>query len=550
MRRGVYSARRPGEARRVSDDLDARLAKLVPHPPWGPLAPWPAVDIGDAALVEVAARLALAPEVANAAAEQLLATRDPAVGRALERVLARAGAGFVPYALLDLSAHGSDVQARANQLATAAAGERLLRADALVRVLAVIEGLADAEAEERLRALLASPDTSAHVCALLAGSLLGQRCYALPGSPTATMMRDRGRKRDASRRASRPVLERMAAHLAPRDPLAPFAVEAALALDPAKALADTERVLGALDEREALALRAAVFARFFDLAGAPTGVVALDEAPGWSEVIAPLLRSGHTTLRLAVGHALAGCGTSAPVVSALAHADGAALGDLLATLRRIDDRAAAGPLEAFAASAPADARPLVLALVKRLRRKRDASPTRASFAFAGAVGTDGGPIVVLRGEDAAGWRGVAPTYGTPEHARGDYERACDAETTGDFGLLDRGDGLVVAAPQVSVALVDGQVWLVSSGAELEVELAAAIRTGRKKWKPTFQVGDGGLVVLDATRTIERAEEGARLDLTVPAGRYAIEAQTVSVGAAEVRVLRLVPAKAGRARAAS
>jgi len=110
----------------------------------------------------------------------------------------------------------------------------------------------------------------------------------------------------------------------------------------------------------------------------------------------------------------------------------------------------------------------------------------------------------------------------------------------EFAALDWHGALavVVGAPQVSMALVKDGLWLVVGGSELDVELASKERRGRKKWKRPLEIADGGLVVLDAATTITRAAEDALARVALAPGVYAVEAQTATVGASTVSVLRL------------
>jgi hypothetical protein len=145
---------------------------------------------------------------------------------------------------------------------------------------------------------------------------------------------------------------------------------------------------------------------------------------------------------------------------------------------------------------------------------------------------------------------VSETYGQPGHVPGDYDAACDAVGDGDFATIERHGVrvLVVATQQVSLAQVGVETWLVSNGSEIQAEIAAKARSGRKRWKATFEVGLAGAIVLDATTTVARAAEGAIARIAIAAGTYAIETICTEVGSTHVSLARLVPdARRPRAR---
>lgn len=536
-----------------TSDLDRQLDQLLPEPPWAPLPPWPApASVGDAALDDALRELSAPAAVANAAATRLLAaagTRaSAALSDALWAMLEAATPRSTPFAGSLASLPTAELRARAQVRVKESQRPSYQRTAAAQRVLAVLEGLNVPDFEPRCSARIERPESPV-LRRLLARSLLGDRCYALPESESALMTRDGGRKRDASARAGAAHLGQLAAHLRPGDPLVGVAAEATWANDPATAYARVRDLIASCAPAAQEPLVRDIFGTFFDAFG--SGPLSFDDEPGWPALFAPVARPGNVVQSLAYVYALTACKTSAPLLVALNAVAPMGLtalfGDLLDAVRALDDPAAATPLEALAATLPAAtgkkspfSREGVLAVVKRLRRKRGAASSRASFAFTSAIGTDGGPIVVLPASQAAAWAGASATFGTPEHVPGDYEAAVSAIAHADFAALDwHGTlALVVGAQQVSIALVKDGLWLVAGGSELDVELASKERRGRKKWKRPLEIADGGLVVLDAATTTARAAEDALACVALAPGVYAVEAQTASVGARTVSVLRL------------
>jgi len=541
-----------------TSNLDRQLDELVPEPPWAPLPSWPtAPSVGDAELDDSLRGLGEPAVVANAAATRLLAAKGtstgPALSDALWSMLEAAAPRSAPFvgnlALLPTP----ELRARAQVRVKESQRSRYQRAAAVQRILAVLEGLHAPDFEQRCSDRIERVESPV-LRLLLARSLLGDRCYVLPESESALMSRDGGRKRDPSARADAARLSRLEAHLRAGDPLVGAAAEAVWASHPTTAYERVRDVVASCAPAAREQLVRDIFATFFD--GFGGGPLSFDEQPGWADLFAPVAGPGNVVQSLAYGQVLTACKTSAPLLIALKAVASMGLAplfaDLLDALRGLDDPNAATPLEALAGALPAStgtkspwSREGVLLVVKRLRRKRAPAPSRASFVFTSAVGTDGGPIVVLPASEAASWNGASTTFGMPGHIPGDYEAAVSAAAEADFGPFDwRGAlAVVVGAPQVSLALVKGGVWLVVGGSELDVELASKERAGRKKWKRPLEVGDGGLVVLDAATTVNRAAEDALARVALAPGLYAVEAQTAKVGTSTVSVLRLKAPKA-------
>jgi len=536
-----------------TSDLDRQLDELVAEAPWAPLPSWPdAASAGDAQLDDALRALGGPAVMANAAVTRLLAATGtgatPALSDALWSMLEAATPRNAPFAGSLASLPTAELRARAQVRLKESQRPRYQRAAAVQRILAVLEGLRPADFEQRCSDRIERPESPV-LRMLLARSLLGDRCYALPESEAALMTRDGGRKRDPSARADAAHLSRLAAHLRAGDPLVGVAAEAAWVLDPATVYERVRHVVASSAPAGQEQLVRDIFGTFFD--GFGSGPLSFDEEPGWAELFAPVAGPGNVVQSLAYGHVLTACKTSVPLLSALRSVAPMGLtalfADLLDAVRALDDPGAATPLEALAQTLPASAgtkspfsREGVLLVVKRLRRKRAGTPSQASFAFTSSVGTDGGPIVVLPASQAAAWGGASATYGTPDHIAGAYDAAVSAAADADFVSLDWGGALavVIGAPQVSIALVKDGLWLVVGGSELDVELAGKERRGRKKWKRPIEIGDGGLIVLDAAMTVARAPEDALARVALAPGFYAVEAQTASVGTSTVSVLRL------------
>src|SRR5262249_39294723 len=122
------------------------------------------------------------------------------------------------------------------------------------------------------------------------------------------------------------------------------------------------------------------------------------------------------------------------------------LADALNALRRIDDASAAEPLRAFAATLPAKqrSRKSVLAVAKHLARERKEADL-ARFAETAAVGSDGGPVLVLDAEAADAWPGVPRDYATTT-ADNAYDRACAAVDSGRAGFVAAGGARALVLP--------------------------------------------------------------------------------------------------------
>lgn len=313
------------------------------------------------------------------------------------------------------------------------------------------------------------------------------------------------------------ALDTLAGRFVPGDPLAPLAAVALVVREGTGALARVKTTFEQMEPYERGATAVQLSRRRAE--------VDLDACPDWADVLYPGVLGNAWAIE--ASYRLHTVKTAEPLLRALRHTDvDAYWTDILARLRAVDDPKAAPVLEALAKGLPEQEKgkrlsrtsTTVLALVKRLRRKRDVVD-RASFETRPGVGTDGGPIVVLSADVATSWRGV-PKDWTGE-GDSDYDRACAASEGGVGMLMVAGKrALVIGDQTVGFAtLSDGTPMFVVRGTDLQIELGMRERGAWKKTKLALDVGEGGAIVLDAAHTPSSAPEGAHAALDLSAGKY-------------------------------
>lgn len=340
-------------------------------------------------------------------------------------------------------------------------------------------------------------------------------------------------------------LDGLVRHFVPGDPLAPRGVDALVIRDGTAAAPRIRTTFDAMDDTSRVHCAISLSRR---------KEVDLDAFPDWADILYPKVLGVPWALE--AFYPLHAVKTAEPLLRALRYTDEDVYWtDMLASLRRVDDPSSADRLEEIAKTLPTQPKGekkrsrtsnTVLALVKRLRRKRDVVD-RASFETKPGVGTDGGPILVL-GEDAArAWQGVPADWNGDGES--DYDRACAATDVEDeLGKLvvDGKRALVIGEQGVGLAmLADGVPMLVVRGTDLQIEIAMRERGAWKKKRREIDVGGQGLVLLDAVHTLASATEGAVVHVPLPRGpRDVYELRTD-----DVLAVKLPPSRARAARKA-
>lgn len=509
------------------EPYDALLAARFPDAPWLVLSPLPAPATGHADLDALFLALdQLAPREAVEAAARSLAedSRRPEIRAACARWLDRITSDRSP------SRPSPAALAELDEAARARAHQRMALSHAPQEQRRRL-------AENLARLLLAEPDEPTCRLAL---SWLARPCDpgawdALAGALTGALRR--------APSAVGGVFDALAQRLGPGDPLAPIAVEALVVRDGIGAAPAIRRAIqeAASDwDRARLAVRVVKCKAEVDY----------DREPAWVDVLFPGVV--HLPWAIELTYPLTTARTSAPLLRALRHDYAPSLleahwADLLASLARVDDPSCVAQLEELARELPEAPKGMrlqrsknaVLALVKRLKRRREVIDA-ASFVVEPGVGTDGGPILVVAKDAARKWAGAPPGW-DGSGSDSDYDRAC-ACSEGGLGALpvDGRAALVVDEQAVQVArLAPGELLLVASGTDLQVEAMLRDRRAFKKTAIAVDVADEGLVLLDAARTLDRAGDGAALTVALPQGRYKVFEARRDEPAGRVRVLRLL-----------